>query len=228
LEDGEMISVDCRVCTPFVIYGPSFVNPMLEALPKVKRAALSHWIRLAYKPNEPPALAKTVLEQLLPQLALPPVGEQANSLVRDLGDYLAEHGPAEKLQIALANWAAIIGATDDDGAWYIVEELLKSGVLNGNVAKNFNEIGLTFRGWSLYDELRLAHSEGPIAFMAMQFGNALMERVYRDCFRPACKQTGFDLRTIIENPPAGVIDNRLRVEIRKARFMVADLTLIRN
>jgi hypothetical protein len=37
-------------------------------------------------------------------------------------------------------------------------------------------------------------------------------------------RTGFDLRRIIDNPPAGLIDNRLRVEIRKSRFLVCELT----
>ena len=60
--------------------------------------------------------------------------------------------------------------------------------------------------------------------MAMEFGDEILNRVVLDCFKPAVAQTGFDLRKLDENPKAGLIDNRLRVEIRRSRFLIADLT----
>jgi nucleoside 2-deoxyribosyltransferase len=36
--------------------------------------------------------------------------------------------------------------------------------------------------------------------------------------------TGFDLKRLDEGQPAGLIDDRLRVEIRQCRFLIADLT----
>ena len=61
-------------------------------------------------------------------------------------------------------------------------------------------------------------------FMAMEYGDAVVDGMYRECFRPAVKDTGFDLRRLDDAPRAGVIDDRLRVEIRNARFLLADLT----
>ncbi|HMF48178.1 MAG TPA: hypothetical protein VK603_06015, partial [Candidatus Saccharimonadales bacterium] len=40
----------------------------------------------------------------------------------------------------------------------------------------------------------------------------------------AVSLAGFTLETLDERPKAGVIDNRLRVEIQTSRFVVADLT----
>lgn len=60
--------------------------------------------------------------------------------------------------------------------------------------------------------------------MAMGFGNELLDRVYTECFKPAVAQTGFELRRLDEEPRAGLIDNRLRVEIRRSRFLIAELT----
>jgi nucleoside 2-deoxyribosyltransferase len=60
--------------------------------------------------------------------------------------------------------------------------------------------------------------------MAMAFGDAETDEAYRTCFKPAIAQCGFELRRIDEKPPAGLIDNRLRVEIRRSRFLVVDLT----
>lgn len=41
---------------------------------------------------------------------------------------------------------------------------------------------------------------------------------------PAVAATGFTLKRLDEDQPAGLIDDRLRVEIRQSRFLVSDLT----
>ncbi len=60
--------------------------------------------------------------------------------------------------------------------------------------------------------------------MAMQYGDGLVDRVFKDCFRPAVQATGLRLRRLDENPQAGLIDNRLRLEIRDSVMLIADLT----
>ncbi len=60
--------------------------------------------------------------------------------------------------------------------------------------------------------------------MAMPFGNKLLDDMYENVFKPAAKKAGFYLARIDEAPPAGSIDNRMRNEIRNARFVVAELT----
>lgn len=45
-----------------------------------------------------------------------------------------------------------------------------------------------------------------------------------NCFIPAVQKTGFDLITLNDSKRAGLIDDRLRVEIMTSRFLVADLT----
>jgi len=126
----------------------------------------------------------------------------------------------------------------------LADELEKSGLLFFPLRRGVNEpmgppvrvpppseryatigsVRLTFEGWKRFSELQKAHSEGPIAFMAMPFGDPLLDRMFVSCFKPAIAETGFDLRRIIDNVPAGLIDDRLRVEIRKSRFMVCELT----
>jgi hypothetical protein len=58
----------------------------------------------------------------------------------------------------------------------------------------------------------------------MKFGDATLDEVFRQCFKPAVEKTGFDLVRIDEKPKTGLIDDRLRVEIRTSRFVIADLT----
>lgn len=60
--------------------------------------------------------------------------------------------------------------------------------------------------------------------MAMKFGDALLDQVLDQVFRPSVKQTGFELFRLDDVPKAGSIDDRLRVEIQSADFLIADLT----
>jgi len=60
--------------------------------------------------------------------------------------------------------------------------------------------------------------------MTMQYGDPLLDQLVEDHFRPAVAQTGIDLRRLDDEQPAGLIDDRLRVEIQSARFLIVDLT----
>ena len=60
--------------------------------------------------------------------------------------------------------------------------------------------------------------------MAMKFGDAELNRVVSECFGPAVARTGFTLRRLTDEQPAGLIDNQLRAAILGARFLISDLT----
>ncbi|MBI5115192.1 nucleoside 2-deoxyribosyltransferase [Candidatus Poribacteria bacterium] len=60
--------------------------------------------------------------------------------------------------------------------------------------------------------------------MAMKFGDATLDKVLDQVFRPCVKQTGFELFRLDDVPRAGLIDDRLRVEIQACDFLIADLT----
>jgi nucleoside 2-deoxyribosyltransferase len=60
--------------------------------------------------------------------------------------------------------------------------------------------------------------------MAMPFGSPEFDRVYESCWKPAVTAAGFTLKRLDEQQPAGLIDDRLRVEIRQSRFLIAELT----
>jgi hypothetical protein len=82
---------------------------------------------------------------------------------------------------------------------------------------------LTFNGWARYQELKKGKATGNKAFMAMPYGNTKLDLVYA-AFQMALEAAGFTLTRLDERPKAGLIDNRLRVEIQTSRFLVVDLT----
>jgi nucleoside 2-deoxyribosyltransferase len=62
----------------------------------------------------------------------------------------------------------------------------------------------------------------------MRFGDPELDEMLRDHFRPAVQRTGFTLFRLDDEPRAGLIDDRLRVEIRQSRFLLSDLTHANN
>jgi hypothetical protein len=45
-----------------------------------------------------------------------------------------------------------------------------------------------------------------------------------ECFRPAVRRTGFELRVLTDQQRAGLIDDQIRAALLSARFVVSDLT----
>jgi nucleoside 2-deoxyribosyltransferase len=60
--------------------------------------------------------------------------------------------------------------------------------------------------------------------MAMKFGDPALDFMLESVFKPSVRQAGFDLFKLDDVPQAGLIDDRLRVEIQASDFIVADLT----
>ena len=85
-------------------------------------------------------------------------------------------------------------------------------------------VTLSFEGWDHYEQLRGGGSSYRKAFMAMKFGDSMLNQIVKKVFRPCVKQTGFDLVRLDDVPRAGLIDDRLRVEIQASDCIIADLT----
>ena len=84
---------------------------------------------------------------------------------------------------------------------------------------------LSSDGWARYEELMRNGAGSRHAFMAMDFKAPDIRELFNDYMRGAVAETGFDLRTTQgDHQTAGSIDNRMRVEIRTARFVICDLS----
>jgi hypothetical protein len=144
-------------------------------------------------------------------------------LIRWLGDEIP--GPGETRSLSFDQQGTIVGAQSLPGFGFIVQGLLDAGLLQGQRYIGGNsDMTLTFEGWSRYEQLRRGAPIGRKAFMAMQYRDATLDQIVNDHFRPAVEATGFILRRLDDEPRAGLIDDRLRVEIQAARFLIVDLT----
>lgn len=188
---------------------------------------LSHALYKLTEAEQWAMLTASTIEAILETAALPKPQEQLDSLILWLG----QKQPASGHAIEFTPQAlAAVGVADDTAFSFICSYAIAAGLVVGLVtelmggAYIFEPLQLSFKGWERFDELQRGRSVGRIAFMAMQFGEQELDTVYRDCFIPAVSATGFQLKRLDEGQPAGLIDDRLRVEIRQARFLLADLT----
>lgn len=211
----------CSRCGSYIVDGMLF-NKLVHGTASNRRfaTALSHAVRRMGMRLSPPRLEETLVARIRENPRIPNPAEQADMLVLWFGDR-AELG--QVLEFDPERDRSIIGALDAGGFEFVVRHLIDEGLLKPSVG---NAVGgsLTFRGWRYYEEVRRGSRQSRKAFMAMPFGDDTLDGVYRDCFKPAVKRAGFDLVRLDETTPAGSIDDRLRVEIRTARFMIAELS----
>jgi hypothetical protein len=159
---------------------------------------------------------------------LPMPSEQLDDLVITVGDN--QPSSAESARLPADALSAQIGATitrqspNAGLAWLLGQPTTKSLMEKRGEDGNAILLRLGMEGWLRYDTLKHCRVESRRVLMAMQFNDPELDHVVETCFRPAVKQAGFELRLMTGAPPAGVIDNHLRVALRASRFVIADLT----
>jgi len=220
---GDQHRFDCPNCGQYILTGTGKV----EAEARVEKsrmfaAILSHTIRRMQRNNSWPMLSSYDVERIQQDGRFPDPAEQAENFLVWLGNE-QEH-PGSSISYDDWNVRAIVGAVDEHGVAFIVQALLNSGLLEGELTQQGARVSLSFAGWQEFHKLTRGSSAGARAFMAMKFGNDILTGLFQNHFKPAVRQAGFDLFRLDEEPRAGLIDERLRVDIRRARFVVADLT----
>ena len=210
-------------------------------LSPVQRAVLSHRIRL--KTAEGPKnesdlfmITPGLLESLRAGAALPSPTVQAANIVRFIGDCVSRS--SELIGKFPVELPAIMGALTRESAVRLMEELNERGILaaRGNTKYIGGRYGadpiqepasanLTLDGWEQYESQERGSVEGNYGFIAMQFNESDLDDFVQNVVKPTVKTaTGYDLVDMRDVPTAGVIDNIMRMRIREARFVIADLT----
>lgn len=169
------------------------------------------------------------VRELIAATTLPPAEEQLDNLLLHLAATLR---PGEARTLYAHTLKATVGATDTNEARWVLDEAQRAGWIVAPQGSRPSAYGwaledatLTLAGWQRHAELLRSGAKSRHAFMAMKFGDAELDVLYRDHLEPAVALTGFDLRrTSDDHKTAGNIVNRMRVELRTSRFVVCDLT----
>jgi hypothetical protein len=194
-------------------------------------SVLSHNIRLQQRDGSTTPLITTHnIEPLLDERLAPP-GEQQDALILWAGAH--QRSPQEWAKEKPPALGALIGAhkvREHDAEGGLIW-LLNRGDLTlfeHSTEGEYVRIMLTMKGWERYSALYRAMIESSTAFMAMKFGEAELDALVQQCFKPAVQETGFELRLVTDKQGAGLIDDHIRTAIRTAAFCIADLTHANN
>ncbi len=223
-KQSGITTYNCPNCGKFVLEKP---NPFLLKAQKKENpkaaAILSYSIRKMQIPDRLPGIDALRIKDILKNTKLPTPAEQADNLILWLGDNTED--PGGEKAISAKKHQAIIGAISHANVEYVLKSLFEEGLLEKVRAKDqVTWAKLSFRGWKRYEELKRSISDSRKAFMAMKFGDPELDSIVDDHFKPAAEKTGYDLYRLTERPRAGLIDDRMRVEIRTSRFLIADLS----
>lgn len=228
---GDVVRYECPRCGVFALSDSSEATlpPLLREIP-IRRSLMSHTLRRMQQPENSRFHIITTkdLPSLWAQGDLPTPRQQADALIVWIGDH--QSTSFNHVEIHRAALAATIGLPisrhdDSDGfAW--LNSQLEPRQLYDLVGKGNNVLALklTMAGWETHEELKKTTIESRTAFMALKFGQADLNHVIEECFRPAVVRTGFELRILTDKQPAGIIDNQMRAAILASRFVISDLT----
>jgi len=220
-------SYSCPQCGSFILS-----RTLVSTLPNkfhnnpAARAKVSHAIKSMQKVDEGVELHTGTIDEILKK-PLPTPKEQADLLLRWIAD--STSAPGEEVNLESIYHNALIGAQSSAGFEFVLQYLLSTDLISGSYSRDNPDnvtasVIITFSGWDHYESLTRGGAVYHKAFMAMKFGDPMLNNFIDDVFRPAVRQTGFDLTILSDVPRAGLIDDRLRVEIQSSDFLIADLT----
>lgn len=217
------LSVNCSNCGKFIITD----DAQFEATHKIgnseeKKALASHGIRRRGASGQQVKIYSDDLDLLI-SAERPTIIEQSNNLLIHFASQVKEPGRLLRIQNA-DEWIGVTGAISKAGVDALLGYLINEHYLVIPDTSQMRTYCMTVRGWVYYEELQKQAKDSTIAFMAMQFGDDELDKVVDEVFRDAVLQTGFRLQKLIDEQRAGLIDDQLRVQIRRSRFLIADLT----
>ena len=223
---GDSVEYQCHNCGVFHLSGTAVAIVANAGYAPFERAKLSYSLR---KMGGGTVLSSHSLESIIRNTKLPDASSLQDNLLLYLQGEAA--GPGESMELwapAIRGW---LGALSSTSARWAIEQAMAANLLDGipvrathNDDYRLANATLTVHGWTRVEELLRGARDSKKAFMAMKFGDSNLDAMFREHFKPAALQAGFDLLRLDDEPRAGLIDDRLRLEIRTSRFLIADLS----
>lgn len=195
---------------------------------------VSHQLARAWllRHNSPPSAATEGFEWDSPRLdpdqlrrlassKLPSPLEQVDYLVDLVGRLSSGFG--YRISLAQSD-TSVIGASHPSELVYVGRAAKELGWAETSETSGGARVRLTAQGWKRFEELQAKESASRRIFIAMKFGDEYLDELVQNHMRPAVEQCGFELHRLDWEPSAGLIDDRLRTEIRRSRMLLAELT----
>lgn len=223
---GALYSTNCPRCGKFGISYEALSDFDLFDTP-INRAIISYWIR-SNQNKTIIELTREKIQNIIENTNLPKPSDLLNNLLLWVGDNLNKI--SDETDVDFRHVVAVVGCIDVDDLDLVVNHLVEKGYIHnsldydGNTDTHKLHATMTFDGWDKFYELKTSSLNSKLAFMAMQYDNQILQEIFEKIIKEAVSKTGFEIRKLDDIKKTGLIDDKLRVEIRRSKFIIADLT----
>lgn len=189
-------------------------------------ASLGHWVQDQQRFGRDPLLTIETVEQHNERPFFPDIATQLANFIRVMGNNMGEPGPIRCFDAATTQFK--VGCKTFQGLVGLAKHLNENGqidVKGGSISASGSvTASLTVAGWIEYEKILTNSNVGRKAFIAMPFGKPDLDEEWVPKLRTAVEQTGYILERVDDNPEPGLIDTRMKLQIKAARFLLVELT----
>ena len=151
------------------------------------------------------------------------VPERAERLLHFIAERTRSAGATVSILNTTLSAYAWSESTEWDEVAFLLDYLRSEDLIVGSfLANGGGKVRVTVKGYDRIAE-RATNPDRAQAFVAMWFDDE-MESVYKTGIEPAVKQAGYRPMRIDRKPDVVKIDDEILAEIRRSRFLVADMT----
>lgn len=225
---GDSYYYACPNCGNYSLSGTQSAVMGAAQYTDTQRALLSAAVRRMASGGGQPMLTSDLAETILGNTQLPNAMEQQERLIVFLGETLVE--PGQVIDLKAGSMRATLGSITTLAAGWVLRQAFENGSVQGHLIQSINgpyeliRATLSIQGWQTFGELQRSPRAARGAFMAMKFYDSELTNFFKEHLKPAVARAGFNLTKLDDAPRAGLIDDRLRLEIRTSRFLIADLS----
>lgn len=215
--DPFVQAVECERCGRFDISSETIAD-VLEPKPQLKPSLSAYCRRLRWPGARPPLIRSDTIADFIRTLPRYTPLEKLDNLLELVGRMSPALG--EPAAVSPERDYPLLIARDAEEVWFLMNELQRRGYLDGLDSERPT---LTMRGWERLEEIKRAGRLSNRAFVAMWFDKTT-DALYDNAIKPAILDAKYDPLRIDKHEHVNRIDDEIIGQIRRSRFMIADLT----
>lgn len=219
---GERLMVHCPICGKYTIT-KSLVRCGLDQSTSYK---LSAWTRDKKESLQPaPLISQETFDIIVSSFPNYSVSDKQRLLIQVLAESTSH--PGESVYLNYKSLWPRVWASGSDEVHYLIDALQGRGLVEFTQKSGDRTIDwcrMTPAGWDYIDTVQNAKNQSSQAFVAMWF-DASLAPAWFDGIKPALESAGY-MPYRVDNDPTnlGRIDAKIEAEIKRSRFLVADVT----
>ena len=216
---GDSYRISCTSCGTYLI--SASLHASIFPLPDGERYLFSYWCKQReIDGREPPVITSNSVDSIVAQLANPRPSSKADLLLISLSKLYPVAG-LEIPPLDVFRHYSLACCRDGRELSFFYSALAHRHLVQGSTLDGRFQI--TQAGWDRVEALSSTPLVGRFAFVAMRFNDEMLG-LWKSSFEPAIRQAGFD--PLLANDPVHNerIDARIITDIKRSRFLVADVT----